>query len=430
MLLKSVPKRYNQDSQHSISPEETVARATAAFKKFPEEQGVFENLEEIGHLDSMGLPVYKVNCQNRHNEWGKGISEAQSQASAIMERVERFSSIAKNWENPLIIKDKKFSEIKENVISYWDFVPCNLNRALWTKEKINELPMDWVKIFSLRDKKEKWVPAQMAFLSYRQKKYTDYGCSTGLAAGNTLEEAIAQAIGEVLERHFLHTISLNREETETIDLKTANNPELKKLLKNLKDKGFEILAHNFSGGWNICTVSVFVFNPKEKVIFQKNGYIKYGTAIDPEVALIRAITEIAQNRAVMLYGKYFQSGETFFKSVDKEIAEEYDWRLKNSQKISIQDLPNISRNDFKEDIDLMVQEIARKGYDTLVFDLTHPIIQIPVARIIIPGLQPNFLLLGRKILDKKSRISRHLKIYDQVVLSCKRRVFADQRIDN
>jgi ribosomal protein S12 methylthiotransferase accessory factor len=357
----------------------------------------------------VGLPVFKVNCKNRHNEWGKGASEEQSKASALMERVERFSSIAGNWENPPIIKDKKFSEIAE-AISYWDFVPCNLNRALWTKEKMDALPMDWVKVFSLRDKKEKFVPAQFVFLGYPQKNYLDYTCSTGLAAGNTLEEAATQALCEILERHFLHTLSLNGEKTAVIDLDSAQNPELKKILKNLQERGFQIVANNFSGGWNVCTVSVLLFHPEEEGIFEKKYSTKYGTAVDPEVALIRAITEVAQNRAAFLSEKKVPVEKEEKERIKKEILIAYQERTENLPQISIQALPNISQNDFQKDLEKLTAEIAAQGYDVLFFDLTHPVLQIPAVRMIIPGLQPNFLLLGREILDKRSRISQHLKI--------------------
>jgi len=430
IFLKSVKKEYCSDSQHSINPKETVSRAQKAFEKIPQSQGVFEGLEEVGQLDVMGLPVYKVNCKTRYNEWGKGISEAQSKASAIMERIERFSSIAKNWEKPPIIKNKKFSEIKDKAISYWDFVPCNLNRALWDKKKMDELEMDWVRVFSLISKKEMLVPAQLVFFQYKQKNYIDYTCSTGLASGNTLEEAILQALCEVVERHFLHVISLNKEELETIDLDTVQNLKLKKIIQQLKKKGFEIIASNFSGGWNIPTISVFIFNLKEKIIFNSNAYQSCGTSSDPEVALIRAITEVAQNRAAMLNQRYFRTGRDFFTSVSSETMAEYCWRAQAIKKISIQELPNISQKDFKEDIELAIMEIFRKGYDVLISDLTHPIIGIPVVRVIIPGLQPNFLLLGHGVLNRKSRISKHLKSYDQVVESCKKRIFENQKIDN
>lgn len=428
--LKNVFKEYTVDSHHSISPEETVRRALAALKKFPQDQGVFEGLEEVGHLDSMGLPIYRVNCKIRYNEWGKGISEAQCRASAVMERVERFSASIENWKNPPIIKNKKFSEIRNEAISYWDLVPCNLNRALWTKEKMDELPMDWVKVYSLRDKREKLIPAQFVFLGYKQKNYIDYGCSSGMAAGNTLEEAILQGLCEVLERHFWHGAVLNRIDLETIDLETVQNKELKRIIKQLQEKGFEIVASNFSGEWNISTVSAFIFHPREKMIFNKMAYSTCGTATDPEIALIRAITEVAQCRAAGLKQEKFRVGENFFSSASPEVIGEYQWRMQSTKRIAIQELPNISREDFKEDIELAIKEIARKGYDVLVFDLTHPVIQIPVVRVVIPGLQPNFLLLGYGGFNKKSCVSQHLKIYDRVVESCKKRIFDDQRIDN
>ena len=100
LQLNSVKKLYSEDSHHSMHPSETVEIAEKKLKLLGD-YGCQE-LQEIGHLDSMGLPVYRVSCLERCNESGKGATPEQSMASALMERVERYSALAKFQKFPKI----------------------------------------------------------------------------------------------------------------------------------------------------------------------------------------------------------------------------------------------------------------------------------------------------------------------------------------
>lgn len=423
MQLKSVSKKYIKDSHQSVSPEVTVKNAKLRLKQFGTE--ILENLQDVSDLNSMDLPVLRVNCKERHNEWGKGLTEEQCQASAIMERIERYSSSV-NYREKIDVTKSKFNDIKNQAISRTKFGLQNIQHALYGDE-INEIEADWVKAFSLVNNKQFLVPADRMFFCYHQN-YIDFNETTGLASGNTMEEAINHAICEVMERHILHKFFINQPNVKQIDLKTAENPQLKNLIENLQKKGFTIIANDFSGNWNLSSVSIFIFHPKEKIIF--NNYFNCATAPDPEIALIRAITEAAQNRSVCKYRKFFfENRNGFFSGAAKNVLRQYKWLTSDKKQISINQLPNISREDFKEEINLMVNDIAEKGYDVLAYDLTHPGIKIPVVRVVIPGLQPNFLMLGYHHLDKRSCVTPHLKIYKEVMKKCKQRQFHNQNID-
>jgi len=422
--LKSVKKKYTKDSHHSIDPKETVARATKALKKVG--KMAFDELEEVGHLDPMGLPVYRVTCGKRFNEWGKGLTPEQSQASALMERVERYSSVPE-FRPKINLKRARFVDLpKGKAISRWEFGPCNIHRAFLGKQRVNETEMDWAPVISLIDGQEYLVPAQEVYFRYPSKGFKDYLCTTGLAAGNTIEEAIIEALSEVIERHVLHIMLFNQSLVKQIDLNSVKNKELKKLIKKLKEKGFTIVANDFSEGWGLSSVSAFVFHPQEISSSKQNAHSCCGTSPDPEIALMRALTEVAQGRSVNFYKHSLIRDK---KGVFKSAQEEYKWRTKDPTPISIKDLSNLAKDDFKEEIKVAVAKVAERGYNVLVSDLTHPQLNIPVVRVIVPGLQPNFDLLGMNILDKRSAVTQHLKQYPEIVNSCKKRQFCNQKID-
>lgn len=422
--LNDVDKSYKKNSFHSKDPEETYNLAHKNLRFLG--NGAFYGLQEIGHFDTMGLPVFKVLCANGLNEWGKGLTAEQCKASAIMERVERISSIS-SIRNDASIVTSAFNSLKEEAVSRKKFGLMNLHYVIYGEDSIDDREMDWVTAESLISKKSFLVPAQWVFLRHRNR-FADYLCSTGLASGNSIEEAVMQAICEVIERHVLHKMYFNRPKVRQINLGTIEHPTLKSLIHNLKGKGFEVIANDFSDGWKIASVSALAFNPKESIIFGEN--VKVGTSTDPEVALIRAITEVAQGRAVSLYrNRYGTSSKGFFGAASKDSLEKYKWLTEDSNMISIKDVQNISKDNFREEIEESVNDIRQKGYDVLAYDLTHPKLGIPVVRVMIPGLQPNFYAKGLHYMDKKSIVTPHLKIFEEVMEKVKKREFLDQKLD-
>ena len=426
IFLKNVKKSYTKDSYHSVAPEETIKIATRKLKHFW--HGAFYGLQEIGSFDTIGLPVYRVSCLRNYNEWGKGITIEQSKASAVMERVERISSAAPFRDKIDAVKST-FNQLNQDAFSRKDFGLLNMHYVLYGEDKIDDIEMDWVKSQSLINDKNYSVPAQEVYLNHSNPKFADSLCSNGLASGNTIEEAIVQAVCEVIERHIFHKIYFNFPKVKQIDLQTVENPELKRVIEQLKSMGFEIIANDLSDNWKLSTVSTFIYHPKEQVIF--NSYLKVGTSTDPEIAIIRAITEFAQNRAVFIHrANYKKDAEGFFHGASEGVLEQYKWATEDDNMVSIKDITNISKNDFKEEIEIIIKDAKEKGYDLLVYDLTHSKINIPVVRVMVPGLQPNFLVRGLHYLDKKACVTKHLKIYEEVMEKIKKRQLLNQKLDD
>ncbi len=412
------------DSHHAKPPQDTLNHALQRLKLL--EQDIFLGIEEIGHLDTMGLPVYRVACAQRANEWGKGATIAQCQASAVMERVERYSSMASSHENKQTIRDS-FNNLHD-AISRNAFGLTNLHRVFYTEEKIDSMQMDWVQAQSLIDNKKKWVPAQWVFFRYPLDIFWDVGCTTGLASGNMQEEAIHHALCEVMERHQLHVNTFNRPPLRQIDLSTVENPALKQILSDLKKKGFVVIANDLSGNWKLSTVSVFIYHPHEHIA-NFTDYFHLGTSSDPEIALIRAITEAAQYRAIYRFvGNEIMPGNDFFGLVPSKVKDTYQWITKDPKKISMQEVTKTAGSPKKE-IEIAVKDINEHGFDALFFDHTHPALQIPVVRVLVPGLQPNFLMHNYHHHDKKAIVTPHLSIYESVIERCKNRQLRNQKLD-
>ncbi len=418
-------KAYTVDSHHPIDPKISIERAKERLRGMG--KGLFGGLLEIGYRDSFGLPIYKVLGSHLYNEWGKGITPEQSKASALMERIERISASAKFQPIPHAIHSS-FLELSKPAISRKEFGLCNVHHILYPQEKMDDLKMDWLPITSVSKKEEVFVPAQLVYLSYPTRNFRDYWCSTGLASGNSFEEAFVQALCEVVERHVFHRMHFGMPRLRGIDLSTLKNPLAKSAVSNLEKKGYEIVAADFSDGWGICSIGVHIIKPDDGIIFP--GYIKCGTSLDPEIAFIRAFTEIGQNRAVFLHTGHFAASKVWlFSSAGEEQKKFHEWFSHVSGNLSFEELPNLSSEDFGEEAESAVKEVARQGYDALAHDLTHPELKTPVVRVLIPGLQPNFLVKGYHHLDKRSCVTHHLPIHGEVMERLKRRDLLNQRID-
>lgn len=424
MNLVRVEKTFRGDSHHSISPSETVERALARVKAANLDAKI--NLNDISRFGVGTIPVYKAGGGPRSGEWGKGVSIEQSRASALMEAVERYSAVTAA-KSRIRTRGRVHQEALEYV-SFKALVPSNIQHFLYDDlDTLDDSVIDWVQAARVGNEAAVLVPATRAFLAYRSPNITDFTCSNGLSANNTLEEAIVQGASEVIERHIYHTFYLNKANrcTPRINLASAVNEHLIQTIENLESAGYVVLANDHSDDWSIPTVSTLVFNPSDNRQFNSVGaYVHFGTAPDPEIALIRCLTETVQSIAVCTLKGAFSSTE----EVPAFVKDEIQWRLLADKTHSFSKLPNCSKSDFLEEINEVERTIGAHGSSLIYCDLTDPKLGLPVVRVLCPGLQPNFLLLGRAPNSFKSAISKHIEAQDDILSEVKLGNFFEQKV--
>ena len=118
--------------------------------------------------------------------------------------------------------------------------------------------------------------------------------SNGMAAGNTMMEARAQALSEIFERHIKYRIIKEGlclpEVPEHV---IARYPGIAAGIKGLRDAGFGILVRDASLGGRYPVMNVTLLHPKDQGVFPS-----FGAHPRFEVALERALTELLQGRAL------------------------------------------------------------------------------------------------------------------------------------
>ena len=118
--------------------------------------------------------------------------------------------------------------------------------------------------------------------------------SNGLAAGNTPEEAQAQALAEIVERHvkfrvLRESLCLPEVPAEVI----ARYPAIAAGLATLRAAGYGLLVQDASLGGRFPVICITLMNPKDQ-----GCYASFGAHPRQGIALERALTELLQGRAL------------------------------------------------------------------------------------------------------------------------------------
>jgi len=118
--------------------------------------------------------------------------------------------------------------------------------------------------------------------------------ANGCAAGNTPEEAIVQAISEIVERHHhLYILDEQIGLPDVPDTLLEQYPVAYRIISFLRENGFRVLVRDASLGTGFPVVCVYIINTK-------NGkyHTHFGAYPIFEIALERALTESFQGRTL------------------------------------------------------------------------------------------------------------------------------------
>ena len=118
-----------------------------------------------------------------------------------------------------------------------------------------------------------------------------------------------------------------------------------------------------------------------------------GTTPDPQKALSRALPEVAQLAGDFNSNtNYVASGLPKYKTID-----DADFIANPDKTQDIMDLPDLSDNNIKTEVENCISALARIGMEVIVVDTKHPMLEIPSFYTIIPGAQFRERSLGTSL---------------------------------
>ncbi|GAB6094576.1 YcaO-like family protein [Desulfatiferula olefinivorans] len=378
ITLQDAFKKVTDDQDKIITPRETVRRFKERTARL--DLDILENTLRIDN-GRLNIPVYFSVCGNdaramtgTNKQMGKGATPDQSEASAVMELAERFSFFAFR-NNPANFITDTYRNVRERAMAF-DLIARSVhddNRAELeiTREFFADLPLKWTWAYNLTQKKAELIPFDWFFMINE---------FNGPSAGNCAEEAICQGISEIVERHVSSLVSMEKRRVPRIDPRTSKDPVVQDMLDKYQQAGIELVVSDFSLDTGIPTVAVLAWDPST---FPARSEIVWtaGTAPNPEKALSRALTEVAQlagdfNSAA----NYVASGLPKFRS-----PAEADYVIGAPVTLSMADLPDLSDNNIRIEVERYVSVLEKQGMEVFLVDTMHPDLKVPAFYTVIPG---------------------------------------------
>lgn len=352
------------------SAEETSARAL----KVLEDETVFlgREMAHKANLSPVSLLrhwVVDVRVKNgRHSDtlggiqtaYGRGFSQEEARASYAMEMVERASAFAGFGESGVLNYARPYP------LTFGSFEAVSAEaRALDPGLLRLEVPyqgqgLNWIEgqVFDGREHRPLLVPAQLVFMFCNLDEpslFSAFG-STGLASGNTLDEARLSGLCEALERDAVAVTPFTPKRCFRL---AAEDPAVSARLKEYEDNGIHL--------WFMDLTQEFGVPCYKSVVLGARGDVNAGAAADlnGQRAAVSAMTETPYP---------FPGPATL------PAPEGLPIRL-------LEDLPDLSTGSARGDLMVLEATLAANGYFPVYLDLTRRDLGIPVARALVPGLE-------------------------------------------
>lgn len=374
MKLASCIKKYKDDTHRAIPPEETLKRADA---KLP--AAGITRVADITNLDRIGIPVFSsirpmadrgaISVYN-----GKGATPTEARVSAMMEGLERYSA-----------------EIRDRQLRIDRF--SRLDGALDPRDLI--LPADaepdamipWTAGWDIMNDEEILVPANAVFhplpSEYKRLFRTN---TSGLASGNVIEEAIFHGLAEVIERDAWALVEATRKTGPLIC--DVEDEQAKGLLDKFAAAEVDVYLRDITSdiGVATCAAAADDVRLRDPTLLTTG----MGTHTSSVVAVLRALTEVAQSRLTQIHGAREDTTTADFRrqiGYDRAKRLNRHW-FEESEKKAFSDIQSFESDDFLQDIRYMLKKLEEAGLDqVIVVDLTREEIGLPVVRVIVPGLE-------------------------------------------
>jgi ribosomal protein S12 methylthiotransferase accessory factor len=169
-----------------------------------------------------------------------------------------------------------------------------------------------------------------------------------------------------------------------VDPATIDGPAIRELLETLDRAGVDVRIV-----W--CPTDVGVPSCLAYVLDRERGigtYKGYGCHLDPEIAMIRAVTEAVQSRTIFVAGARDDVLRPTHEAVKRsDVLTAIEFR-RGGRTVSVADIPNRSTTSFHGDIAVMLELLQRAGFEhVLVRELDGSPFESSVARVVVPGLE-------------------------------------------
>ncbi|HUC35897.1 MAG TPA: YcaO-like family protein [Acidimicrobiales bacterium] len=381
-------KGFLDATHRACAPEETSERISPLLP-----WAGITRLADVTGLDRVGVPTIlamRPNAPTLANSSGKGFTLSAAKVSAAMEGIELHCAEEDHRFTSERLRATHRDLVQAGLAIEAELLP--LSRFSLFHEDVAE---DWVLGWDLIGQREIAVPFEIVSMaSGLERRSTHFSFqvgSNGLASGNVFLEAVCSGLAEVIERDAVTTAVLRARHgpgnLEEVDLRTVVFDRVRELLARLERAGISPVLFDCTADTGVPAFMSYLLDREVPATGTFRGY---GAHLDPEVAMVRALTESIQSRAVYIAG-----------SRDDLMVLEHR-RLRRSragiragegtpQRVGEKDasaMTSQATQTFEGDCQAMLRALQDVGLSSaVVVDLTLPELGIPVVKVVVPGLE-------------------------------------------
>lgn len=405
--LQHRPKRHTSDGGHRAStPNEIVERLEPLVDPLT---GVVTSLERVEtgfpalHVYTAGINVARpaadvagLRASLRRNTGGKGLSDIQARASALGEGVERYCGLF-HGDEPRV--RATFQELGDSALhpnTCMLFSETQLSDRGGTAVAARDpvpvpFPVDeacgWTPVWSMTANRVRYLPTSLLYYGYgkRDAVRTTIADSNGNAAGTSLEDAILQGFLELIERDAAAIWWYNRVRRPAIDLASIDSAEWCAALAAYKEMGREVWLLDLSTDFAIPAVAAL----SRKTQGAEEILVGLGAHFDARIAAQRALTEMSQ-MLVALGAVRRDAGldPTLAGWLNDATVQQHAYLLPNELPArNVEQRSLATHDDLEADVRMCQRLVEHRGLELLVLDQTRPDVQVPVVKVIVPGLR-------------------------------------------
>ena len=377
-------KKYLLGCHRTVPPAATVARMRALLPQM----GI-TRIANVTGLDRIGVPVVMVcrpNARSLAVSQGKGLDLAAATASGLMEAVELYH--AEHVELPLKLMSQRELGASHTLVDI-DRLPRVAGGRFNP-----DLVMLWIEGLDLVSGQPRWLPFECVRTNFTLPPPPGSGCfdcsSNGLASGNTLGEAVSHGICEVIERDATAIWNQSAGEARRqsgLDLETVDDTACRQVLERLERAEFDVAVWDTTGDVGVPAFFCLIIDRRSR-----HGHCGIGAGTHParEIALLRALTEAVQVRTTYISGTRDDLLPEDYGEAEKARKRQLaEGLLRDHSPIrSLADVADLSSQSISTDLSRLLDRLKGAGIDeVLVVDLTKARFDVPVVRVVIPGLE-------------------------------------------
>jgi YcaO-like protein with predicted kinase domain len=381
--------------------ERTAEATLARIKPIARQLGI-TRLANLTGLDQVGVPVWmavRPLARSISTSQGKGLTDALSQCSALMEALETYHAeevVPETVELPL-------SKCRHDEA----FIVPELLARPNTDWPPDDPSLVWVRAQEVISGQSRWIPHELFGLDGTKRRVRPalfLTSSNGLASGNSMQEAILHGVCEVIERdqvaRWLHLERQSSRAPSKLILSSVDDPGCRYVIDRCAEIGLDLHVWCATVDIDVPVFWAVVADADGNTHFPHRAI---GSGCHPcaEIALSRALTEALQIRLSNISGLRDDVGWLQYRN--DAIRCPSEWIAEVRSREDVLDFQRMQQARCPLTVpallDHVLQTLQAAGIrEILAADLTRKDIGVPVVFICIPGTgaAERTLVYGRK----------------------------------